>query len=98
MSSFGDVAALSDTVDESAARLIKPEVCDAIIAPDYAPEALEILKTKREGFLILKMDPDYEPPKTQIATRSSRELEAERSGNTAKNRRDTGENGGGKKA
>jgi len=48
--------------------------------------------------VLLTVPADYEPPKTQIATRSSRELEAERSGNTAKNRRDTGENGGGKKA
>ena len=62
MCSYGDVAAVSDKVDVSLARFLKNEVCDLLIAPDYAPEALEILKTKKKGnFLILKMNPAYEP-------------------------------------
>ena len=47
MSSFGDFIALSDTCDLPTALLIKREVSDGIIAPDYTPEALEILKAKR---------------------------------------------------
>ncbi len=63
MSSYGDVAAVSDIVDVSLAQMLKQEVCDLIIAPDYEPEALEILRSKKKGnFLILKMDPDYTPP------------------------------------
>jgi len=63
MSSFGDVAAVSDTVDVSLARVLAREVSDLIIAPDYEPEALEILKGKRGGkFLVLQIDADYEPP------------------------------------
>jgi len=63
MSSFGDVAAVSDTVDVSLAKVLAREVCDLIVAPDYEPEALEILKGKREGkFLVLQVDADYEPP------------------------------------
>lgn len=62
MSSFGDFIALSDTCDEITASLIKREVSDGIIAPDYTPEALEILKSKRNGnYNIIKIDPEYVP-------------------------------------
>ena len=62
MSSFGDFIALSDTCDESAALLIKREVSDGIIAPDYTREALEILREKRKGtYCVLKMSTDYRP-------------------------------------
>lgn len=62
MSSFGDFIALSDCCDAATAKLIEHEVSDGVIAPDYAPEALEILKRKRKGnYNILKIDPDYVP-------------------------------------
>ena len=62
MSSYGDFIALSDTCDESTARLINREVSDGIIAPDYTPEALEILKNKRKGtYCVLQMDVNYRP-------------------------------------
>ena len=61
-SSFGDWIALSDVCDETTALLIKREVSDGIIAPGYAPEALEILKSKRKGnYNIIQIDPDYVP-------------------------------------
>ncbi|WP_026528055.1 phosphoribosylaminoimidazolecarboxamide formyltransferase [Butyrivibrio sp. VCD2006] len=62
MSSFGDFISLSDTCDEDTARLIKREVSDGIIAPDYTPEALEILKAKKNGnYAVIKIDPSYKP-------------------------------------
>ena len=62
MSSYGDFIALSDTCDEAVATLIKREVSDGIIAPDYTPEALAILKAKRNGtYCVIKMDPNYTP-------------------------------------
>ena len=62
MSSFGDFIALSGTCDESTALLIKPEVSDGVIAPDYTPEALAILKEKRKGtYNVLQIDPAYTP-------------------------------------
>lgn len=62
MSSFGDWIALSDKCDATTARLIKREVSDGIIAPDYDPEALEILKQKKKGaYNIVKIDPAYIP-------------------------------------
>ena len=66
LSSFGDWAALSDTVDVKTARLLSRETTDGVVAPDYEPEALEILKKKRGGsYQVLKMDPDYEPAETE---------------------------------
>ena len=62
MSSYGDWVALSDTCDVQTAILLKREVSDGIIAPDYTPEALEVLKTKRKGtYNVVKIDPNYVP-------------------------------------
>ena len=41
VSSFGDMAALSDVVDVPTARLLRREVSDGVIAPGYEPEASE---------------------------------------------------------
>ncbi len=62
MSSFGDFIALSDKCDVTTAMIIKREVSDGVIAPDYDPEALEILKSKRKGnYNIIKIDENYKP-------------------------------------
>ena len=62
MSSYGDWVALSDTCDVQTAKLLQREVSDGIIAPDYTPEALEVLKTKRKGsYNVVKIDPNYVP-------------------------------------
>lgn len=62
MCSFGDWVALSDVCDTATALLIKREVSDGIIAPGYEPEALEILKSKRNGsYNIVEIDPNYVP-------------------------------------
>lgn len=62
MSSYGDFIALSDTCDEAVATLIKREVSDGVIAPDYTPEAIAILKAKRNGtYNIIKIDSNYIP-------------------------------------
>ena len=58
MSSYGDFIALSDTCDAATATLIKREVSDGVIAPDYTEEALQILREKRKGtYNIIKIDP-----------------------------------------
>ncbi len=62
MSSFGDFISLSDTCDADTAKLIKREVSDGVIAPGYEPEALEILKGKKNGnYNVIQIDPDYVP-------------------------------------
>lgn len=63
MSAFGDAVAVSQVVDLSLARLLQREVSDLIIAPGYEPGALDLLCAKREGrYLVLQIDPAYEPP------------------------------------
>lgn len=67
LSSFGDFIAISDVVDEGTAKLIKREISDGIIAPGYTEEALNILKTKKNGgFIILvgKKEADYKNNQT----------------------------------
>ena len=62
MSSFGDFISLSDVCDADTARIIKREVSDGVIAPGYEPEALEILKSKKNGnYNVIQIDPDYVP-------------------------------------
>lgn len=64
--SFGDFAALSDVVDVPTARLLGREVSDGVIAPGYEQRALEILRKKKQGkYLVLQIDPGYEPPEME---------------------------------
>ena len=62
MSSYGDFIALSDCCDKATALLIKPEVSDGVIAPEFTEEALQILREKRKGtYNVIKIDPAYKP-------------------------------------
>ena len=62
MSSFGDFIALSDTCDKDTASIIKREVSDGVIAPGYTDEALEILKSKKNGnYCVIEIDENYVP-------------------------------------
>ena len=65
VASYGDFVSLSEKVDLPTAKILAGEVSDGIIAPDYEPEALSILKDKPKGkgtYLIIKIDKDYTPP------------------------------------
>ncbi|KAJ2988437.1 hypothetical protein NUW58_g3980 [Xylaria curta] len=69
MSSFGDVIALSDIVDVPTASIISKEVSDGVVAPGYEDAALEILKKKKGGkYLVLQMDPEYQPDTMETRT------------------------------
>jgi phosphoribosylaminoimidazolecarboxamide formyltransferase/IMP cyclohydrolase len=71
VSSYGDWVALSETVDESTARLLRREVSDGVIAPGYESAALEILRAKRSGtYTILQIDPAYAPPDDALERRT----------------------------
>ncbi len=62
MSSFGDWVTLSDTCDLVTAQIIRREVSDGVIAPDYEPEALAMLRGKRDGaYRVVRIDRDYRP-------------------------------------
>ena len=47
VSAFGGIVAFNTLVDEDAARAITEIFTEVIIAPDYEPAALEVLKTKK---------------------------------------------------
>ena len=60
LSSFGDFICCSRPIDAITARLIKRDICDGIVAPDYSPEAYNILASKKKGkFIIVQMDMNY---------------------------------------
>lgn len=66
MSSFGDFIALSDVCDVDTAKLIKREVSDGVFAPGYTPEALELLKAKKNGnYNVIQIDASYVPAKIE---------------------------------
>ncbi len=65
-SSFGDIVALSEPVDEATAGFLKGVVSDGIIAPAYEQSALKTLCAKKGGaFIVLEIDPQYEPPERE---------------------------------
>ena len=54
-SSFGDIIGYSGIVDEAQANIIKTYVSDGIVAANYTDDALDILRTKKNGkYLILR--------------------------------------------
>lgn len=68
--SFGDFVAVSEKVDVPFAKYMKTLVSDGIIAPDYEPEALDILKQKKKGaYVVMQADASFVPP-----AREKREL------------------------
>ena len=68
--SFGDFVALSEPVDAATAAFLKGVVSDGIIAPGYAPGVAATLASKKNGsFIVLEVDPAFEPP-----ARESREV------------------------
>lgn len=79
MCSFGDAAAVSDVVDRSLANVLRREVSDLVIAPGYDSDALEILSAKKGGgYLVLEIDPDFEPPGVEQRTLFGLQLEQPR--------------------
>ena len=69
LSSYGDIVALSDMVDVATAEVLRRVASDGVIAPGFTPEALRILRSKREGrYLVLAIDPNFEPGATESRT------------------------------
>jgi phosphoribosylaminoimidazolecarboxamide formyltransferase/IMP cyclohydrolase len=55
VSSFGSVIALTMPVDLATAQALKGRFVEALIAPDFAPDALEFLKSKSKDIRLLKL-------------------------------------------
>ncbi|MGI8829468.1 MAG: bifunctional phosphoribosylaminoimidazolecarboxamide formyltransferase/IMP cyclohydrolase [Candidatus Limnocylindria bacterium] len=56
VSAYGGVIGVNRMIDEATARAIRPGFFEAMVAPGYTAEALEILRTKR-GFEIIEVPP-----------------------------------------
>src|SRR3990170_870305 len=55
VSAYGGVVGLNRTVDLATAKVMKGHALDAVIAPGYEPEALEVLREKKKGaFLVMR--------------------------------------------
>jgi phosphoribosylaminoimidazolecarboxamide formyltransferase / IMP cyclohydrolase len=55
VSAFGSVIAVTETVDPATAELLKGRFIEALIAPDFDPAALELLKAKSKNIRLLKL-------------------------------------------
>ncbi len=55
ISAFGSVIACTAPFDAAAAKFLEDKMVESIIAPDFTPEALEILSEK-EAIMLLKLD------------------------------------------
>lgn len=65
---FGGVIVMNRPLDESTARVISEIFTDIIIAPDYTPEAMTILKKK--GRRMVRMNPEWESVRKDPVVRS----------------------------
>lgn len=66
-SSYGDFVAVSHPVDLELAGVLKRVVSDGIIAPGYDEGVVEILAAKKRGtYLVLEVDPEFEPPAEEV--------------------------------
>ena len=61
VSAFGGIVAANRPIDRATADAIKPTFYDAIIAPGYEAEALEILRTKRNCLIMQYPAPPAAP-------------------------------------
>jgi phosphoribosylaminoimidazolecarboxamide formyltransferase/IMP cyclohydrolase len=55
VSAFGSVIAVTQKVDLATAELLKGRFIEALIAPDFEPAALELLKSKSKNIRLLKL-------------------------------------------
>lgn len=59
VSAFGGILIGNGTIDMAAAEEINKLFCEVVIAPSYAPDALELLKSKKNRVMLkLKKDPE----------------------------------------
>ncbi len=68
VSAFGSVIAVTEPVDLGTAQVLKGRFVEALIAPDFAPDALEFLKGKSKDIRLLKLHRPLTPagPKTVL--------------------------------
>lgn len=66
VSAFGGILIANTTIDLSTATLINELFCEVVIAPNYAPEAIELLQSKKNRVILIQKN--VELPKKQFRT------------------------------
>lgn len=69
ISAFGSVIAVTAPVDLAAAHVFKGRFVEALIAPDFAPDALEFLKNKSKDIRLLKLHRPLTPAGARVLFR-----------------------------
>lgn len=69
VSAFGSVIAVTQMLDLETARLFAGRFVEVVIAPDYAPDALEFLRAKSKQLRILKLHRPLEAGRPQPSVR-----------------------------
>lgn len=64
VSAFGGILISNTEIDKATAEEIHKLFCEVVIAPSYNPEAVEILKGKKNRILLIQKEIDL--PKTQV--------------------------------
>ncbi len=60
-SAFGSIIAVTRAVDLTTAQVLKGRFVEALVAPDFAPDALEFLKNKSKDIRLLKLHKPLTP-------------------------------------
>jgi phosphoribosylaminoimidazolecarboxamide formyltransferase/IMP cyclohydrolase len=69
VSAFGSVIAVTQTVDMSVAALLQNRFVEVLIAPDFAPDALEHLRARSKNLRLLRLRHPMTPPSKGLALR-----------------------------
>lgn len=69
VSAFGSVIAVTEPVDLATAQVLKGRFVEALIAPDFAPDALDFLKSKSKDIRLLKLHRPLAPAGPKIVLR-----------------------------
>jgi phosphoribosylaminoimidazolecarboxamide formyltransferase/IMP cyclohydrolase len=69
VSAFGSVIAVTQPIDLETANLFAKRFIEVIIAPDYAPDALEFLRAKSKNLRVLKLHRALEPARSAPSIR-----------------------------
>ncbi len=59
LSAFGGVLIANRTIEMDTASLIHELFCEIVVAPDYAPEAIELLRGKKNRILLLQKQQNF---------------------------------------
>lgn len=66
VSAFGGILIGNRAIDEATATEINKIFCEVVIAPEYTPEALEILKSKKNRIILVQKEVAF--PETNVRT------------------------------